>query len=56
MKSQSIDFIEYNISRDPHAKEFILTEGHRTVPQLYNKFNKHLASGYDEIIKHLGIR
>lgn len=35
LKSKNIEFREINIEQDAEAREFILAEGHRTVPQIY---------------------
>lgn len=35
LKLKNIDFQEINIEKDPTAKEFIVSQGHRTVPQIY---------------------
>jgi glutaredoxin len=35
LQSRNINFREVNIEEDAEAREFILEQGHRTVPQLY---------------------
>ena len=35
LTSKNIQFREINIEQDAEAREFILAEGHRTVPQIY---------------------
>ena len=35
LKSKGIAFREINIEQDAEAREFIMSEGHRTVPQIY---------------------
>lgn len=48
LKYAKVQFIEINIDKNAEAKQFILNEGHRAVPQLY--FNKdHIASGFEQI-------
>ena len=48
LKYAKVQFIEVNIDKNTDAKQFILSEGHRSVPQLYlNK--EHIASGFEQI-------
>lgn len=35
LKQKNINFREVNIEQDDQAREFIQSEGHRTVPQIY---------------------
>lgn len=35
LRSRGIEFREINIEQDEEAREFILSQGHRTVPQVY---------------------
>lgn len=35
LKSKNIEFNEINIEEDKEAREFIQSQGHRTVPQIY---------------------
>ena len=35
LKSKNIDFVEVNIEQVEQAREFIQSQGHRTVPQIY---------------------
>ena len=44
LKSKNIDFEEVNIESVPEAREFVINEGHRTMPQIYHK-GKLLVSG-----------
>lgn len=48
LKNRGIEFIEVNIDKNPDAKAFILNEGHRSVPQLYNDTN-YVAGGFEGI-------
>jgi glutaredoxin len=52
LNNRNIDYIEINIDKNDDAKAFILNEGHRNVPQLYND-SIHLASGYEGIQAYL---
>ena len=50
LRVAGISFVEENIDTNPVAKEFIIREGHHSVPQLY--LDKELiASGFNEIEK-----
>lgn len=35
LKNKNINFQEINIEQDTEAREFIQSQGHRTVPQIY---------------------
>ncbi len=35
LKNKNIPYEEVKIDESPEAREFIVTEGHRTVPQIY---------------------
>jgi glutaredoxin 3 len=35
LKNHGIDFAEVNIEQDLEAQEFVRSQGHRTVPQIY---------------------
>ncbi len=35
LTNKGIEYREINIEQDDHAREFIQSEGHRTVPQIY---------------------
>jgi len=35
LESRNINFQEINIEHDPRARDFLLAQGHRSVPQIY---------------------
>lgn len=35
LKNAEVEFIEVNIEQDAEARDFILSQGHRTMPQIY---------------------
>lgn len=35
LQQRNINFREVNIEQDPQAREFVQSQGHRTVPQIY---------------------
>ena len=42
-----IPYEEKNVTQDPAALEFLKSNGHRTVPQLYNGNKLIVEGGYD---------
>ena len=46
-----IAFEEVDITKDAMAHSFIVSQGHRTVPQIYAN-SKLLEGGYTELAKH----
>tara|TARA_B100001057_G_scaffold382422_1_gene388472 strand:- start:372 stop:599 length:228 start_codon:yes stop_codon:yes gene_type:complete len=51
LKNKSLDFEEINIEEKPEAREFIVNEGHRTMPQIYVDGNS--IGGYNELLKYV---
>jgi len=43
LNNLGIDYNEINIEDDPSARDFLLHQGHRSVPQIYN--NDHVIPG-----------
>ena len=35
LNSKGIEYKEINIEEQPEAREFVISEGHRTMPQIY---------------------
>jgi glutaredoxin len=52
LKEKGVSFVEYNISVDEDYKAFVLSQGHRSVPVLYND-NQYIATGAVSIIKEI---
>lgn len=48
---RNIAFEEVRIDKDSSAKEFILNEGHRTVPQIYQNGKLFVEGGYNGLAK-----
>lgn len=46
LKLKNIEFEEINIETHPEAREFILSEGHRTVPQIYKDGKLFVEGGF----------
>jgi glutaredoxin 3 len=53
LKSRGVAFEEINIEERPEAREFILAEGHRTMPQIYQDGKILVAGGYMGLAKQL---
>lgn len=49
--SKDIAFEELNIELDPAAREFILSEGHKSVPQIYYNGKLFVQGGYNGLVK-----
>jgi|TARA_B110000858_G_scaffold47819_1_gene55136 GrxC family glutaredoxin len=47
LKSKNITFEEVNIDDQPEAREFVINEGHRTMPQIY--INEKNVGGFDQL-------
>ena len=51
LKSRDVAFEEIKIDEDDSAKEFILAEGHRTVPQIYKDGKPFVQGGFQGLSK-----
>lgn len=54
LKNNDIPFEEVNIEADANAKEFVITEGHRTMPQIYKDGKLFVEGGFTGL-KDLGV-
>lgn len=54
LKNNNIPFAEINIENDPTAREFVVAEGHRTMPQIYHNGKLFVEGGFTGL-KNLGI-
>ena len=48
---KDIEFEEIKIDESPEAREFVLAEGHRTVPQIYKDGALFVQGGYQGLSK-----
>lgn len=48
---QGVEFEEIKIDETPEAREFVLSEGHRTVPQIYKDGVLFVQGGYQGLSK-----
>jgi len=51
LEQKGILFKEIRVDLDPEAKEFIIAEGHRTVPQIYFNDKLFVEGGYTGLSK-----
>lgn len=49
LRAKNIDFHEINIDQDAEAREFIMSQGHRTVPQIYMDGRLFVEGGWQGI-------
>ena len=48
---KGVEYTEVKIDEDTSAKDFVLAEGHRTVPQLYKDGKLLVEGGYQGLAK-----
>lgn len=48
---KGIEYEEIKIDENPEAREFVLSEGHRTVPQIYKDGTLFVPGGYQGLSK-----
>jgi len=46
-----VEFCEVNIEQDEEARAFVLSQGHRTVPQIYMDGKIFVSGGWAELSK-----
>ena len=46
LKNNDIEFEEINIEENPEARDFVINEGHRTMPQIYKDGKLFVEGGY----------
>jgi len=51
LKLKGLEFTEIRIDLDPEARQFIVNEGHRTVPQIYKDGDLFVQGGYAGLAK-----
>jgi glutaredoxin 3 len=45
LESRGVQYTAVNVEEQPEAREFLVDNGHRSVPQIY-KNNQHIPGGY----------
>jgi glutaredoxin len=51
LKSKNISYREIKIDEDPEAREFVVAQGHRTVPQIYMDGKIFVEGGWQGLSK-----
>lgn len=51
LESKNINYVEVKIDENTDARDFILGEGHRTVPQIYLHNELFVKGGYQGLAK-----
>jgi glutaredoxin 3 len=51
LSNNGIDYVEINIETDDAAREFVVAQGHRTVPQIYYQGRLFVEGGCDGLTK-----
>jgi len=51
LADMGFEYEEINIETTPEAKEFVISEGHRTMPQIYFNGKPLVQGGADELAK-----
>lgn len=51
LKKKQIAFEEVSIDQDPQARQFIVEQGHRTVPQIYKDGSLFVEGGFQGLSK-----
>lgn len=51
LKNKNIPYEEIKIDESPEAREFVLAEGHRTVPQIYKNGKVFVEGGFQGLRK-----
>lgn len=51
LTKRNIEFEEVRVDLDPDARQFIVNEGHRTVPQIYHNGKLFVEGGYTGLAK-----
>ena len=53
LRNHGMEFEEVNIEQNESAKEFLLAEGHRTMPQIYSDGKLYVEGGFDGLREKL---
>ena len=51
LQAKSIEFEVVDIEADSEAREFMIGEGHRSVPQIYKDDDLFVEGGYSALVK-----
>ena len=53
LRNRDMQFEEVNIEENQEARDFILAEGHRTMPQLYKDGELFVEGGFQGLMSYL---
>jgi glutaredoxin 3 len=53
LKMRGVEYTEVRVDLDPAAREFILSEGHKSVPQIYKDGKLLVEGGYMGLAKQM---
>ncbi len=53
LNNKGIEYTEINIEEDSDAMDFLLAEGHRTMPQFYQDGELFVEGGFQGLKEHL---
>lgn len=53
LENRDIPFETVNIDEDEQAKEFVISEGHRTMPQIYQNGELYVEGGFNGLKEKL---
>ena len=53
LNNRGIEYTEINIEEDSEAMDFIMSEGHRTMPQFYQDGELFVEGGFQGLKDHL---
>jgi glutaredoxin len=51
LESKNIAYEEVRVDLDPNAREFVMSRGHRTVPQIYLDDQLFVEGGFQGLVK-----
>jgi len=51
LKKNEIEYEEIRVDTNPEAREFLLSEGHRTMPQIYHNGKLLVAGGGQALVR-----
>lgn len=51
LNTKNIEFETVNIEQDPASREWLIKQGHRSVPQIYKDGNLFVEGGYQGLVK-----
>lgn len=51
LESKNIEYQEIRVDLDPDAREYVMSRGHRTVPQIYLDDELFVEGGFQGLVK-----